>query len=173
MKPSDWKAIAEGVGVTAIVASLIFVGLQLKQEQEIAQAQAIGDMIQYRIEAQVELNAHTGILVKANSNAVLDVVEMQILRNLVQMEEDRTFLQTLRQGPLGDNIQTHELKFAVFLFKNPAARRAWMELDEEMMMLIDPLRTAESRAETRASGSYAFRQRIKGSLAKLDELARE
>ena len=34
---ANWKEIAEFVGIIAIVASLIFVGLQLNQEQEIAE----------------------------------------------------------------------------------------------------------------------------------------
>ena len=36
MKSTGWKDIAELVGVAAIVASLVFVGLQMKQSQEIA-----------------------------------------------------------------------------------------------------------------------------------------
>jgi hypothetical protein len=36
MKNSDWKDIAELIGIVAIVASLVFVGLQLKQSQDIA-----------------------------------------------------------------------------------------------------------------------------------------
>lgn len=36
MKSTNWKDIAELVGITAIVASLIFVGLQMKQSQDIA-----------------------------------------------------------------------------------------------------------------------------------------
>jgi hypothetical protein len=39
MKNSDWKDIAELFGIAAIVASLIFVGLQMKQSQEIAIAE--------------------------------------------------------------------------------------------------------------------------------------
>ena len=35
-KQSIWKDAAELIGITAIVASLIFVGLQLRQEQQIA-----------------------------------------------------------------------------------------------------------------------------------------
>ena len=38
MQFSKWKDIAELVGLVAIVASLVFVGLQLKQGQEIALA---------------------------------------------------------------------------------------------------------------------------------------
>jgi hypothetical protein len=36
MAGSNWRAYAELIGIAAIVASLIFVGLQLKQSQEIA-----------------------------------------------------------------------------------------------------------------------------------------
>ena len=36
MKKSDWKDIAELVGIAAIVASLVFVGLQIKQTDVIA-----------------------------------------------------------------------------------------------------------------------------------------
>ena len=38
MAQKNWRDIAEIIGVAAIVASLIFVGLQLKQSQEIALA---------------------------------------------------------------------------------------------------------------------------------------
>lgn len=47
MKHRDWKSIAELVGIAAIVASLLFVGLQLKQSQEIA----IADQYQNRADA--------------------------------------------------------------------------------------------------------------------------
>ena len=36
MQRTSWKDVAELVGIAAIVASLIFVGLQMKQSQEIA-----------------------------------------------------------------------------------------------------------------------------------------
>ena len=38
MKENSWKDIAELIGIAAIVASLIFVGLQMKQSQDIALA---------------------------------------------------------------------------------------------------------------------------------------
>jgi len=36
MKSRDWKDIAELIGITAIVASLLFVGFQIQQDQNIA-----------------------------------------------------------------------------------------------------------------------------------------
>jgi len=37
MKNTDWKSTAELIGIAAIVASLIFVGLQLKQDRDVAE----------------------------------------------------------------------------------------------------------------------------------------
>ncbi len=49
---ADWKGIAELVGIAAIVASLLFVGLQLKQSHEIALA------TQYQSRAEATQNLH-------------------------------------------------------------------------------------------------------------------
>jgi hypothetical protein len=43
VKETGWKDIAELIGIVAIVASLIFVGLQLKQSHEIAASQIYQD----------------------------------------------------------------------------------------------------------------------------------
>lgn len=40
MRQQDWKSIAELVGMAAIVASLVFVGYQLKQDHDIANSEA-------------------------------------------------------------------------------------------------------------------------------------
>ena len=55
MKKTDWKDVAELVGIAAIVASLVFVGLQLRQEQVIARTELasvsaeIKNQINYKI----------------------------------------------------------------------------------------------------------------------------
>jgi hypothetical protein len=41
MKSSNWKDIAELVGISAIVASLIFVGMQMEQSQRLAWADSV------------------------------------------------------------------------------------------------------------------------------------
>ncbi len=51
MKTSDWKSVAEIIGIGAIVASLVFVGMQIKQSQEIA----ISTQYQERANAAVEM----------------------------------------------------------------------------------------------------------------------
>ena len=52
MKFSDWKDTAELIGIVAIVASLVFVGLQLRQSHKIALA------TQYQARAEATLSLH-------------------------------------------------------------------------------------------------------------------
>jgi hypothetical protein len=170
LKGANWKDTAELVGIGAIVASLILVGLQMRQEQEIARAQALGDYIAGRIDYLLGMTEYSGILVKANSGAQLDAVEEHTLRNLVQLTEDHAFLEVLRQSQLGGDLKTAELTFVSFLYRNPAARTTWLQIADDMERYVDPLRTTESLARTRASGSSAFRSRVKAHLAKLDTL---
>ena len=40
MNKISWKEVVEFVGIAAIVASLVFVGLQLQQDRELAYAEA-------------------------------------------------------------------------------------------------------------------------------------
>jgi hypothetical protein len=50
MKPSSWREVAELIGVAAIVASLLFVGLELRQSREIAISEA------YQMRAATEVS---------------------------------------------------------------------------------------------------------------------
>ena len=52
MNSTVWKYIAELGGIAAVVASLIFVGLQLRQNQEIA----LAEISQNALESVVEIN---------------------------------------------------------------------------------------------------------------------
>ena len=51
MKSLHWRDVAELVGIASIVASLIFVGLQLKQDRELGMA----DITSARTESAVAL----------------------------------------------------------------------------------------------------------------------
>jgi hypothetical protein len=50
MKTPNWKEVAELVGIVAIVLSLLFVGTQIRQEQNIALAQIFADFDDTQIE---------------------------------------------------------------------------------------------------------------------------
>jgi len=171
VKKTDWKGTAELVGIAAIVASLIFVGVQLQQDRQFARGQAAADMLENRLESRANINEFAHILVKGNSGAQLDSTESMIVRNIVQSEQDQVFLQAFREQVTGESLSnTPELLFAVFLFQNPAARDAWLQIAVDMETLVDPIRSPESLRSTREGGSAAFRARIKAHLAELDDL---
>jgi len=69
MKPTDWKDIAELIGIAAIVGSLIFVGLQMKQSQEIA----IANQYQARADAALEF-----YLARMQTEEALQLLAMSI-----------------------------------------------------------------------------------------------
>ena len=48
MKNTDWKGIAELVGIAAIVASLVFVGLQMQQDRQLARAELGSFALEFR-----------------------------------------------------------------------------------------------------------------------------
>jgi len=50
MNSDQWKTIAEFVGISAIVASLIFVGLQLRQDSAIAARESSSDFVAAGVE---------------------------------------------------------------------------------------------------------------------------
>jgi len=170
MKSLGGKEIAELVGVTAIVVSLIFVGFQMKQEQEIAYAEALGGYSATSLDFFLAAADYAEILVKGNAGETLTPVESHKLRTFIEAAETRLSLQMAQQQRLGGGLNTGELKFASFLYRNPAARVAWLQLVKDIDQFVDPLRTPESLVRTQERGSGALRQRIKTHLARLDQL---
>ena len=49
MNSRDWKSYAELIGIVAIVASLVFVGMQIRQDQVIARSELTSDSFQLMI----------------------------------------------------------------------------------------------------------------------------
>jgi len=167
-----WRETAELIGIGAIVASLIFVGLQMRQEHDIARAESLRDLTEKSIDYHVALAEYSDILVKGNTGAQLNEVEQHKLRTMMEAAENRVFLQGIATGLLGSSNLTDELKFASFLYRNPAARASWLQIKKDMENYVDPLRTPASLERSRKGGSSAFRKRIEAYLAKLEDLDR-
>ena len=168
MKNRNWKDIAELAGIAAIVGSLLFVGMQLRQDQRIAVAEGLGEQMATRVDARLGLNEYAEVIIKGNNGEHISEAEQFILRNLVEMEEERVLLGSFRAKAVGRSVNTTELRFAVFLFQNPALRAAWNQHYVDTGELVDPLRSSRSFARSQQTGSIAFRNRIKAHLDKLD-----
>jgi len=75
MPTKDWRQIAELTGVAAIVASLVFVGLQIRQEQSIARSQVWSDRVQIRSELAALINDNYEVWIKGVKGSELTEAE--------------------------------------------------------------------------------------------------
>ena len=164
MKFKEWNEIAELVGIAAIVGSLVFVGLQMKQAQEIGNAERRMMRVANEIEVQNAINEHADIWVRGLSGQDLNETETVIFVNLVLTKGSYHQHQSGAAHDLGadygEQVQVREL--ALFLYANPAARAVWVSKTEQSRK-ADPLLVSEHRP------SLHFRDRVRSALATLDE----
>ena len=167
--PSDiihWKDIAELVGVAAIVASLVFVGLQMRQAQDIAISEGNLANAANKIEANNLIAAQPDIWSRGTSGATLDDQEAVVFRSMVKNVYEAAHFEFLRTRRLGQiEIAAYVVaNHAAFLFNNPGARRLWAdELDAEEVWRRRLLPDQDSVSE--------FDDRIRADLEALDQPA--
>ena len=70
MKFKEWNEMAELVGIAAVVGSLIFVGLQMKQAQEIGNAERRSSLVANGIELHSLIIKNADVWIKGNAGEV-------------------------------------------------------------------------------------------------------
>jgi hypothetical protein len=166
LNKSNWRETAELIGIASIVASLIFVGLELRQSQIVAVQEAMDTRAGWFMANRASVNDHADIWLKGNSGAELTAVESVIYANLVRdlhTNNSFTFSRERRLGFDGYEYAAHEL--AWFLHQNPPAREQWeMYIDnrQQMREMLMP------RSEF---GSNNFAAVVRADLRKLAEAA--
>jgi|GEM_PF-930358 len=136
MRIINFKLLAELTGVLAIVGSLIFVGLQIQQEQRVAESEVFMSALEAKVGIDAAVAEHAEIWVKAKNTSDLNEVESQVMESLVMMYRDRAFFESMAtltidgaSGPLDfSQASGPTLSFAVLLHKNPGAQRIWFNL---------------------------------------------
>ena len=163
MKNIGWKGVAEFIGISAIVGSLIFVGLQMQQTQDIALNEDGYSRIASEIELKNALFENADTWLKGNAGEPLDRIESMIYIELLRTKWNRTYWQSeteIRLGRTGD-IPLHD--FALFLHKNSGARTAWVADAEER-------NRQRSLLTGREPGAVAVQDVVRADLEKLDQL---
>ena len=87
----DWKRYAELLGLAAVVVSLVFVGLELRQSQDVAEAEMAASNLGNATEIRNARIANAEIWTKGNSNEELTPLEKEIYAQLVYMTNDRFY----------------------------------------------------------------------------------
>ena len=127
MKHRNFREFAELLGIAAIVASLVFVGLQIRQSDQMARAEIQAAFGMMSIELAALINDHSDVWVQGNAQEVMSDADAAVFENLVIALNDSTwsnFQQTLQiEGEESAITFLHD--FSLFLYHHPGARQAW------------------------------------------------
>ena len=122
-----WKTIAEFAGITGIILSLVFVGLQLRHEHRVANAErgmSIAESYYEELDGRIE---NADVWVKGNAGVdELSPAETVIYDALIRKRFAFAFWSSYGARQLGVTLDVGIHDFAVFLHENPGARRTWI-----------------------------------------------
>ena len=128
MSSTDWKSIAEFVGIAAIVGSLIFVGLQMRQDQNVAISQIYQSVLDAEVDIHIAMAEHAETLVKARNMQELSETEVQVIEELIEMWVARAFFETMSASRIDDDGWSGPINtFTVMLYNNPGVQQLWSE----------------------------------------------
>ncbi len=146
MNSANWKYLAELIGIAAIVASLMFVGLQMRQTQELAYAQASVDLMANHIATAGLKAEHADVWAKGSIGDQLSDRDTYIYRELIALEDSSAFLEYSTYGRLGGyGKEIIAIDFATLLHRNPGARREWDIRQADFRKYRDPLLSVQMR----------------------------
>lgn len=128
MQYTGWKDIAELVGIVAIVASLIFVGLQMKQSQDITLSETDVSFAGNLVEFAALTADHAELWNRGNAGEELSAAELEIYSNLLSSKFYLYMSNWRRNSRFGQRgaADISAARFAVFLSRNPGARATWL-----------------------------------------------
>ena len=123
----------EFVGAIAVVATLIYFGVQIKKT-ELAMTNSFQSGMQLaRLTSNSQLLEHVDLVINANSGEELDETQRQTLRILCRSEADMMFFAFLNVRNLGGDGARQARTFARYLCENPAMETLWrIEREKEL-----------------------------------------
>ncbi len=134
IKPNSLKDIAELVGFAAIIASLVFVGLQLRQSEVVARSELNASILANRIAANEAIIEHPDIWERGNRGEELVGADAAVFsRQVLNINDEAYFaVQNLLEWGRVDEADMDTAVFAAFLYENPGARRVWRSREDKL-----------------------------------------
>jgi hypothetical protein len=161
----DWKSIVEFVGILAVVPSLIFVGLQMRQTNDVAFMELDTTMVGIMADTAELVAANSEIWVKGNAGDELTASESAIYYEIIAAINTRRVVEASHATQLGRTEIADLIRrdWAAFLHQNPGARRVWLAREENL------IRYRQLLAPDAADFAF-WRDAVQSDLAKLDEV---
>ena len=115
-KLNDWMQV---IGIFAVVVSLIFVGLQVRQDQEIAIVDTYGSVAETHMNLSVLVGDHIVIWKKGLEGEGLTDAEKGQFEGLVaavSSHYQRNYIRWTRLGPGDPKLVASEFAYALYIF---------------------------------------------------------
>ena len=127
----NWRVIVEASSALAILGGLVFVGLQMRQDQAISTAELQQELIAARLSLSELAISNAELLDKANSGDALSSSEMFKLDSLIMSYWGWAFFGQRRWESINHPAADAPVRaFAIFLDENPGALTAWRQRQE-------------------------------------------
>jgi hypothetical protein len=127
LKSTNWKDIAELIGIAAIVASLVFVGLQMRQEQTIAITETRSTVTQKIGEISAIIESSPGVWIRGLDGEELSAEERVVFYSMVEVVESFFFDMFLRFRNLEiGSVEPLARDFAFAVYTYPGLKQAYI-----------------------------------------------
>ena len=132
----NWEAlgsIAELVGSVAVLATLIYLAVQIKKTQEIAQAQSYDASRLVELEQSKVLIAHADLIERSNAGEELTGVETRVLNTMLYAMARNSmteYFSSLRIRKA--NLEFIPSQFGYFIANNPGVYKWWKQYLERI-----------------------------------------
>jgi hypothetical protein len=145
MKQIRWKDTAELIGIFSILASLIFVALQLDKEEELLELEMRNYMVASAVAVNAQIIENADIWVRGNAGADLNQTELTTYELLLTSVNDQAFHTTGIFNKIEPEYVEQILSmYAGFLSENPGAYQTWIKRENR----LNAYRTAVDPSET-------------------------
>jgi hypothetical protein len=159
------KDIVETIGVTAIVLSLVFVGLQLRQTHAIAVSEIFAANTGHRIEANIAIVDNSDVWAKASSGKALTAEEFLVIDRLIENLWEARLSLFHHFYELGDEAGADVIMtdFAEYLYQNPGILEIWTN---QQLRLSEARTTISGQENPLSSGVEEIRSRVQALAAR-------
>ena len=136
-----FNEVAELVGIVAIVASLIFVGLEIQQSQKIALAEIEAAFASASIEIASLLSENSEVWARGIADEELDDSDTVVFESIIVALSNRNWSMQHQMRLLDrhEGADSNVHRFAAFLHQRPGARRVWNEREADLNAIRDAL----------------------------------
>ncbi|GJM12608.1 MAG: hypothetical protein DHS20C12_10110 [Pseudohongiella sp.] len=130
----DVRAIVEIVGVIAIVASLYFVGLQMRQDQQLFQSGNAISVLETIIERNNSIVDNSELWIAGNKGSELTEEDFVAYERMINSFNEATFQRYVSAQVVDSQAGGLPAiaEFASFLAKNPGAFKTWNDRENEL-----------------------------------------